>query len=296
MIDKNDEKNSEEYHLGDEDLLAIDVNVDNSSVESAPKMVPEKEGMVDKKTVVDSKDSVNKNFEFLFSMGKQNKLVVLGGVFGLFIMYSFISWMWQNFSSNQITKKEDKVVSTKVVKKEQPAFQDNSSITGSSSVQTQPQLQPNVTADINNRLSQISSDEMKTQADLQTASSNILSMQSNINQLIQKISEMEKNIDLINQNIDSKIKQMNLIKIKQSQTKHKKSHNTIHKATNVIGIYIQAIIPGRAWLIDQNGANTITVREGTKIPGHGVVRVIDPNQGQVVLSTGEIIKFGQWDS
>ena len=59
--------------------------------------------------------------------------------------------------------------------------------------------------------------------------------------------------------------------------------------------YIQAVIPGRAWLIATNGS-TLTVREGSTIPGYGIVRKIDPNLGKVFMSTGKVIRFSQLDS
>jgi intracellular multiplication protein IcmG len=59
--------------------------------------------------------------------------------------------------------------------------------------------------------------------------------------------------------------------------------------------YVQAVIPGRAWLIATNGA-TLTVREGTLISGYGVVKLIDPTQGRVLTSSGRIIRFSQSDS
>lgn len=288
MIDKNDgEKNAEEYQLGDDDLLDVDVNID------ADKSADEKEKNTDQKTAAD------KNFEFLSSIGGQNKFVVFGAFFGLFIIYYFASWIWQHFSSSQVTSKIDNVASTQItpnVKTSFPITPPTPRVHDAPSVQNQSQLQASFTAEINSKLSQIINDEMKTQADIQSANTNILNAQTNINQITQKITEIEKSIAAMTQTIDAKIKQMQAIETKHSEIKHKKSRHKIRGSTNIGGIYIQAIIPGRAWIIDKNGADTITVREGTKIPGHGIVKVIDPNQGQVVLSTGEIIKFGQWDS
>ena len=296
MIDKNDdEKNAEEYHLGDDDLLDVDVNTDED------KSAGEKEKITDKKTVVNSQAFSEKNFSFLSSIGGQNKFVVFGALFGLFIIYYFTSWIWQHFSSNQVKSKIDNVASTQMTPNVKTSFPITPTprvpdAPSSPSVQNQSQLQANFTAEINGRLSQIINDEQKTQADIQAANTNILNVQTNINQIIQKIAEMEKSITAMTQTIDAKIKQMRAVETKHSERKRKKNHHKIYTSANIGGIYIQAIIPGRAWLIDKNGADTITVREGTKIPGHGVVKVIDPNQGQVVLSTGEIIKFGQWDN
>ena len=62
-----------------------------------------------------------------------------------------------------------------------------------------------------------------------------------------------------------------------------------------IHYYIQAVIPGRAWIIATNGS-TLTVREGTNIAGYGIVRLIDPLDGRIVTSSGQIIRFSQEDS
>ena len=59
--------------------------------------------------------------------------------------------------------------------------------------------------------------------------------------------------------------------------------------------YIQAVIPGRAWLVSSQGL-TITVREGTSVPGYGIVKLIDPNQGRILTSSGRTITFSQQDS
>ena len=58
---------------------------------------------------------------------------------------------------------------------------------------------------------------------------------------------------------------------------------------------MQAVIPGRAWLIANNGS-TITVREGTPIPGYGIAKIIDPIKGRVMTSSGKEIRFSQDDS
>lgn len=57
---------------------------------------------------------------------------------------------------------------------------------------------------------------------------------------------------------------------------------------------VQAIIPGRAWLISSKGS-TITVGIGSSIPGYGKVVAIDPSGGQVVMGTGSVIKYSPND-
>ena len=59
--------------------------------------------------------------------------------------------------------------------------------------------------------------------------------------------------------------------------------------------YVQAVIPGRAWLIATNGS-TLTVRQGSSVRGYGVVQSIDAVQGRVNTSSGRVIRFSQDDS
>ena len=58
--------------------------------------------------------------------------------------------------------------------------------------------------------------------------------------------------------------------------------------------YIQALIPGRAWLIKNDGT-TLTVSKGSDIPGFGIVTNILPKEGRVELDTGKMIEFSQQD-
>jgi len=55
--------------------------------------------------------------------------------------------------------------------------------------------------------------------------------------------------------------------------------------------YVQAVIPGRAWLKDPKGA-TITVGRGDSVPGYGRVEFIEPNSGTVITSSGRRIRYG----
>ena len=138
---------------------------------------------------------------------------------------------------------------------------------------------------------------MKTQADIRALSSNISTIQTNIQQLTQKTATIDQAITTMNQTIQDEFKKMQELEIKRQIIIKPKKQRHVHRPIHTMEkLYIQAIIPGRAWLIRKNGTDTITVREGTKVPGHGVVQVIDPNQGRVTLSSGEIITFGQWDS
>lgn len=57
---------------------------------------------------------------------------------------------------------------------------------------------------------------------------------------------------------------------------------------------LQAIIPGRAWLLCSNG-ETLTVSQGTQVSNYGEIRYIDAQTGQVLTSSGQTITFSQED-
>jgi intracellular multiplication protein IcmG len=54
--------------------------------------------------------------------------------------------------------------------------------------------------------------------------------------------------------------------------------------------FVQAIIPGRAWIVNEKGM-AMTVRVGSEIPGYGIVKEIDPPEGRVVMSSSKVFRF-----
>jgi len=83
--------------------------------------------------------------------------------------------------------------------------------------------------------------------------------------------------------------------LKQQTEKKVRASKKVVAATPPAQYFLQAIIPGRAWLISTNG-DTVTVREGTRISSYGVVRFIDAKRGRVLTSSGQVIRFSQEDS
>lgn len=62
-----------------------------------------------------------------------------------------------------------------------------------------------------------------------------------------------------------------------------------------VNYYIQALIPGRAWIKNPSSATTLTVSENSRIAGYGKVTLIDPQQGEIMTSSGRIIRFNPED-
>ena len=77
-----------------------------------------------------------------------------------------------------------------------------------------------------------------------------------------------------------------------SHHKAKRSNTHSHgRHVTAAGYYIQAIIPGRAWIKSTDGT-IVTIVQGNVIPGYGRVLRVDSERGNVVTSSGRIIRFG----
>jgi len=112
--------------------------------------------------------------------------------------------------------------------------------------------------------------------------------------LTAKMSKLSETIDTLSQAVAQQSKQIE--HFQTMQILHKKPKKVIRiEAAPRLQYFIQAIIPGRAWLMASNGS-TLTVRVGTRIYGYGVVTHIDAKVGLVRMSDGHVFKFSQDDS
>lgn len=148
---------------------------------------------------------------------------------------------------------------------------------------------------ITQKISALQLNQESVKSEVATVGNQLNAMSTNMNELIAKVGELNKDIASLSAKIDEQSHEIDRLTIL-------KVHPPVHRATRrstsnnaSSGYYIQAVIPGRAWLIASNGS-TLTVREGTVVPGLGVVKLIDPTQGRVLTSSGQVIRFSQEDS
>lgn len=169
-------------------------------------------------------------------------------------------------------------------------------------VEPQPIIQPQIvtpvpsadTTALNQKISDMDVEQHNLRNSLNTLNNQLNSMSSNINALNMKISTLSQTVTVLTNKMDEQATQVSmLIAARVQQPKPRKIVHRVVVPQTVY--YIQAVIPGRAWLISTNGS-TLTVREGTNIAGYGIVKLIDPNQGRVVTSSGRVIRFSQQDS
>lgn len=128
------------------------------------------------------------------------------------------------------------------------------------------------------KLSQQVDSLRSTMGDLQTTIQNLTTSLQDISSQLQQQNAMIANQETLLKALQPPPKKLIIIK-----------RRTIHR--RIMDYYVEAIIPGRAWLKRSDGA-TLTVSAGSHIPGYqGVVSAVDPQTGEVILTTGEILTF-----
>lgn len=265
----NDQKN-DEYQFADLDAITPDGGGEDQSAEGeAP---PAEQPRVSIAT----------------SAVKRNGLIVVGVVFAILILYKFVGAFF--------TEKKDtiKPVSTKV----------QAAAPAPAPIPVQPQpivAQPQVTTPtagdekINQKLSDLESGQQNTLSQVTAVNNQLGNVSNSMNAMNAKLAEMSGIIASLSAKVDQQARELEQITVRRVAREAHSRHALKHKGTPRLKYHLQAIIPGRAWLIATNGT-TLTVREGTIIAGYGVVRLIDPSQGRVMTSSGQVIKFSQNDS
>ncbi|HAU1152143.1 TPA: type IV secretion protein IcmG [Legionella pneumophila] len=263
------DQNNDEYKFAELDSYDMD-QAGESDLDSQASFQSGKEGLTKKKDI------------------KRNALIAIGVVIFIMVMYKIIGWMFFSDKSKQVTS--------------QPAIPPVTQVATPQPVQTIPttpiqQVQPaTIVEDDSDLKKKVSAIEM-TQQSLRSEV-NALSEQINaVNNNIKNLNAQIVNLNQIIGNMSNQIaKQSEVINVLMVRTTPKKVVKISRPAVAARVIYyIQAVIPGRAWLIGSNGS-TLTVREGSKIPGYGIVKLIDSLQGRILTSSGQVIKFSQEDS
>ena len=132
----------------------------------------------------------------------------------------------------------------------------------------------------------------------------LLTMHQQIRDVTQTVSNMTASLDDIKQSmeqISEKMDQQSQQIVRLQSIKRAKRIASTQKSKKVTPkveqtrYFIQAVIPGRAWLKSTKGT-MLTVSRGSAVPGYGDVRLINPKLGRIFTSSGRIIQFSQADS
>lgn len=245
---------------------------------------------------------------------RRNAFIVIGVIIFAMLMYKFVGGM---FSKTPTTPAKDTTpapVAETPAPTPQPTAQTE---IPSQPIQPQPQTQPlpeiqpqpetppqpvvqqAPAAQENNsalqqKVASIEASQQSVQSEVSSMNQQVNNVNNNVNALNAQIAKLNQVISELNVQV---VKQSEVITVLLERTKPKTVKRVIRvqPAPPPIIYYINAVIPGRAWLIGTNGS-TLTVREGTKIAGYGTVRLIDSIQGRVLTSSGRVIRFSQEDS
>lgn len=138
------------------------------------------------------------------------------------------------------------------------------------------------------RLGKLEASVQNMESEISSMQDTVQTLQSSIDSSNAQLAQINTTLAVLNQKLES---QEN--RLRQSQKK------VIIKARPQVVIprttyRVLALIPGRAWLKSSRGA-TITVGEGSQIPGFGTVIMIDTQLGRVVTNSGTIIEYAPND-
>ena len=233
---------------------------------------------------------------------KRNALITVGIIVFIMLMYKFIGGMFSKTTPTTPQENLNPAPVAEITPSPQPQPQPQVTQTEIPPEPVQPkpvvQPQPQVTQENNSELQQkvasIEASQQTVQSEVSSMSQQVGNVNNNVNALNAQITKLNQMITDLNNQV---VKQSEVINVLMERTKPKpvKPVARVRTLTPQIIYYINAVIPGRAWLIGTNGS-TLTVREGTKIAGYGTVRLIDSMQGRVLTSSGRVIRFSQEDS
>ncbi len=120
-------------------------------------------------------------------------------------------------------------------------------------------------------------------------------LDSQLSDLQASLASLEMRVSELDNKLDTQLKQLHSANAHTPSIRRvyvkKGSVSSKHKGL----YYVRAIIPGRAWLIQRDGTTT-TVSVGDSVAGYGSVEDIDPEQGIVRFSSGDIITYSPSDS
>ena len=211
---------------------------------------------------------------------KRNALIALAVVVLLMVLYKLVGFIFSEKKMAVKTQITPVTVSTPINTQPQPT----------SSVPEAPASSSNTK--ISQELTTLDAGQQSMRSDISSVNGQLVGITTSLNDMTAKLAELNGIIANLSAKVDEQSREIERVTVRREI---KKINYSRHNIMPRLRYNIQAVIPGRAWLIASNGS-TLTVREGTLISGYGMVKLIDPNQGRVTTSSGQVIKFSQEDS
>lgn len=146
---------------------------------------------------------------------------------------------------------------------------------------------------VSQKLQQLEAHNADSKTAVTELNSSVAQLQTSIQTLDSRISDMSNSMNTLTQEVERQKSQLDALKTAKKPAKKPVHHYSAPAKPMVY--FINAVIPGRAWLKSSKGT-TITVNEGSQIPGYGRVKKIDAYQETVTTSRGTVIKFRNVDN
>lgn len=147
------------------------------------------------------------------------------------------------------------------------------------------------TADLQKRIENLEGQVTQLNAQIATNAQQNVANQEQIASLIKALTASQAQVDKLNAAMQALITAANQATSSGTPSGDQQSGYNTGSMQSSADYYVQAIIPGRAWLKNSQG-QVITVGPGDPVPGYGTVTNINPQSGSVTTSTGTNIVFG----
>ncbi len=217
----------------------------------------------------------------------RNAIIVVAVIIVLMLSYKYFG----NFFSS--SKKTSPQISSRPKQPEQLATKPVPQVIQQPQprLEPRPQLNERATDQVNQKLAQLEMSQKNINSNVNDVENKLNGLDGNVTDLSDKLSDINQQLAVIVDKLDNQANTINVLRVRLKAKRHPKPKIILPPP---IRYYIQAVIPGRAWLIGSNGS-TITVSKGSRLASYGKVRLIDAQGGLVLTSSGKVIRFDLQD-
>jgi|GEM_PF-1974676 len=218
----------------------------------------------------------------------RNGAIAVGGLIVIVIAYKYIT----SFSSKDASKAETKSAMTSVVPQTQtsPKVVESSQPVSTGSLPSFASSSSSASSEPMD-VSALKQDQKKMEAELSAMTAKLNNVTQKMGDISNKLDSVSQTMLVLNERFERQSQQMARMRTLKSQASRPKPKVAVKQAV----YYIQAVIPGRAWLKSDEG-KVLTVNRGTEVPGYGAVRGINPKLGRIYTSSGRVIRYSEADS
>jgi intracellular multiplication protein IcmG len=147
-------------------------------------------------------------------------------------------------------------------------------------------------------LSALKSEQKQIEEELVDIRTQINTVTQSISDVSTKMTDVQQTMLVLSERLEQQSQQMGRLQTlsRSKRVTSSRSSSERQRTAAPRTVYaIQAIIPGRAWLMSDEG-KSLTVSRGSPVPGYGSVRIVNAKLGRVFTSSGRVIRFSQADS